>query len=485
VAQLPSNSSSPRPAVVGRAEPRLFTPPLRELTEETSLGFLVIEFAHDVLGMTLMPWQQWLLIHALELKEDGSPRFRNVLVLVARQSGKTTLLTVLALFWLFVEQVPLILGTSTNLDTTRESWQAAVERAETNELLQGAIAPNGVRRANGEQELKTVYGSRYKIAAANRKGGRGLTVHRLIADELREHHNWDSWSAASNAMNAVPDAQAWCLSNAGDDSSVVLNHFRAASLAGENPAWAIFEWSAPEGCELDDPDGRAQANPALGHTITMDVLDAAMVMTPAAYRTEILCQHVPALDAAVDMAAWAQTADVLGDLSGSRSRIALCVDVSPDLRHATLVAAAVQSSGKVRVETVGSWDSPAQLRLALPGLLKRVKPRVIGWFPSGPAAALAVELKDLKKGVEIKTTDVGFACQSFAEQVASGRVLHPNDPLLNAHLGAASRLAVGDGWRFARGDGGQVDAAYAVAGAVYLARTLPRSAGPPRVIAAD
>jgi hypothetical protein len=110
---------------------------------------------------------------------------------------------------------------------------------------------------------------------------------------------------------------------------------------------------------------------------------------------------------------------------------------------------------------------------------------VVGWFPSGPAAAMAVDMRELKKGVEIKAADVGVACQSFAEQVSSGRVLHPNDPLLNAHLGASSKRPVGDGWRFDRGDGGQVDAAYAVAGAVHLARTLPHSSGPPRVIAAD
>jgi hypothetical protein len=40
----------PSPASVkGRVEPRIFTPPLRELTPETSYGFAVIEFARDVL----------------------------------------------------------------------------------------------------------------------------------------------------------------------------------------------------------------------------------------------------------------------------------------------------------------------------------------------------------------------------------------------------------------------------------------------------
>ena len=80
----------------GRTEPRLWTRPLRELTPETSLGFEVIRFALRVLGVELRPWQQWLLIHALELLEDGSYRFQRVVVLVARQNGKTLLAAVVA-----------------------------------------------------------------------------------------------------------------------------------------------------------------------------------------------------------------------------------------------------------------------------------------------------------------------------------------------------------------------------------------------------
>lgn len=53
--------------------------------------------------MELRPWQKWLLIHALELNEDGSYRFKKVIVLVARQNGKTMLASVLSSWWLFVD----------------------------------------------------------------------------------------------------------------------------------------------------------------------------------------------------------------------------------------------------------------------------------------------------------------------------------------------------------------------------------------------
>jgi hypothetical protein len=153
-----------------------------------------------VLRRPLDPWQQWLVIHAGELLEDGiTPRFRQVLVLVSRQNGKTEVLVELSLFWLYVETVNLVLGTSTNLVYAHESWDKAVQQVEANPSLLKDVPRNGIRRANGEQTLSVKVGprlGRYKIAASNAKGGRSLTVDRLIMDELREHHDWSAYNAA-------------------------------------------------------------------------------------------------------------------------------------------------------------------------------------------------------------------------------------------------------------------------------------------------
>lgn len=51
--------------------PRIYTPPLRPLDKNTSNGFAVIAFAEIMLKVHLYPWQCWLLVHALELLEDG------------------------------------------------------------------------------------------------------------------------------------------------------------------------------------------------------------------------------------------------------------------------------------------------------------------------------------------------------------------------------------------------------------------------------
>jgi hypothetical protein len=485
----------------------LWTPPLRELTPETSYGFDVIEFATDVLEHPPDPWQEWLLVHGCELLPDGRPRFRKVLVLASRQNGKTEVPVILSLFWQFVDGVPMVLGTSTKVDYARESWQKATRLAERSPDLAILRGAKWKREANGEQESWTVEGARYKIAASNAEGGRSLTVHRLILDELRQHHDYGAWDASVPAGNAVRDFQAWAMTNAGDDRSVVLNDLRESALhyidTGEGDhRLGLFEWSAEDDADPLDLDALAQANPNLGRRIDPEALlaDAARAVAKGGealtgFRTENMCIRVRLLDPAVDPGGWRRCFDP-GDLAAVRSRVAVCLDVAPDQLHATLVAAAVLDDGRARVDVVKAWEGQGctdKLRKDLPALLARVRPKVLGWLPSGPAASLAADLAERKgrtgwppPGVAVEEIrgEVASVCMGLAESVIAGRVAHSDDPLLNTHVAAAERLKRGDAWVFSRKGEGHCDAAYAAAGAVHLARTLPAPVGKPRLVVA-
>jgi len=79
--------SSPDLGVRGSTLPRIWTPPLVDLTPKTSYGFAACEFARRI-QRPLDPWQEWLAIHAGELLPDGRPPFRIVLVLVSRRTER-------------------------------------------------------------------------------------------------------------------------------------------------------------------------------------------------------------------------------------------------------------------------------------------------------------------------------------------------------------------------------------------------------------
>lgn len=498
----------------GRTTPRLRTEPLVTgppgpcgcgcaLSPETSVGFDQAEFAEVVLACPFMPWQRWLVIHAGEMLPDGRPRFRTVHVQVARQSGKTHIPVVLSLFWQVVDQVPLILGTSTKIDYAKESWMKAIRVAEKAPGLRGIIPTDRrkwTRQANGEQE-SWIGESRHKIAAANEEGGRSLTVHRLVLDELRQHHSYAAWDASVPATSAVPDAQIWTLSNAGTDRSVVLNDERRAALrfieTGEgDPRTGWFEWSCLPSDEPLDLEALAQANPALGITITADALlsEARKAVEVggaklSGFRTESMCVPTANLDPAIDAAAWARCGPLpdrpAASLAPLRARLALGVDVSPDGLHAVAYAAAVAPDGAVHVDPVKAWSGPdatRQLRAELPALVARVRPKVIGWFPSGPAAAVAADLADRKvrspwppNGVRVEAirAEVPAVCMGFEELVRADQLRHPADPLLDAQVTGAERLKRGETWVFGRSGAGYVTAVYSAAAAAHLARTMP------------
>lgn len=327
-------ATAERPEVIKGCEtPRIFTPPKRELvpgteendyTDRTTDGYAAIAFA-ELLGFRLFPWQKWLLIHALELTEDGLYRFRFVIVLVGRQNGKSLLLLILALWHIYALGSKQVIGTAQDLSRADKAWEEAVNFAEDDEDLAELIEK--VDRGHPKY-LRLNTGCEYRVAAASRRGGRGFSGDLILLDELREHQTWQCWSAVTNAMNARPRGQAWGFSNAGDMLSVVLRYLRAQShrelgwpdgdgdadilealdaemeefLAeqaelGDAAETALFEWSAPPDAKRTDRRAWAQANPSMDHTdivpdcVTQRVIAAALRTNPRAeFETEVLCR---------------------------------------------------------------------------------------------------------------------------------------------------------------------------------------------------
>lgn len=561
--------------VKGSTVPRIFTPPRWggppgpcgcgcALRPATSRGFEIITFATDVLRVALLPWQRWWLIHAFELSLDVHPitgrrrlRFRTLLTLIARQQGKSWIMRVVALWALYVRGVGLVLGAAQSLDIAREAWLGAVEMAQSSPECAAEIpAQGGVRMTNGEQCLTLSHGQRYRITAATRGAGRGLSVDVLLLDELREHRDYLAWAALSKTTLARPDALICAVSNAGDDQSVVLNDLRARAidalarccaeplgapgadpLAGivpmggdgaspPDPSGGLFlaEWSAPEGAPLDDPAAWRQAMPGLNIDVvgprgwqpapitTEAVLGFLATDPPNVFRTELLCIRVGALDTAFDPVEWAACADSSFTLRAARNRIAVCVDVALDGEHVTACGAIVLPDNRAGVAVLGAWSGRGAVAAAervLPGILTAIRPIEIGWFPSSPVGALGPVLRNLRRtirlalpkvvddpklGRHLVTVDESEAAkitaamdreaaQGLAGLLRSRRLVHPADPLLDAQIPAAQRVEVAggeSGWRLTRRGGGHCDAAYAVAGAVFLARVTPDAPARPQ-----
>lgn len=493
-----------RTAVLGHTEPRLFTPPLRDLSlPEASWGHDFIEFSEEI-GWPLDHWEQWLAIHLGELFPDGSPRYRKAIVIVARQNGKTMFARLLVLYWMFVERVPAIISTNTDRSAAKRSWRKVIDMAEGCPLLAETIPPRHTVLQTGEEDFWNDYGSSFRFAASNRRAGRGDTIHRALLDELREHRNRDTWDAVVPTMNTVPDALLLCISNEGDEESIVLHEEYDAALeyaetGHGDPRTFLASWSCPPRSDPLDLEALAYANPALGYRISPDALMGQAMQavraggaTLARFKIETMCSRIDQLNPAIDPDRWRACLNPNPpDLAEHRRSLALCFDVSIDGSHATLMAAAM-IDGVVHLEVVKRWigfGCTKSLRAELPDWVKKLKPRIVGWYPGGPAAAVSAALAT-RRGVwppprvtveELKA-DVPAVCMGFDELVNSRDVQHPGDDMLNKHIRQTERLSKGDQWVFIRRGKDPIDATYAAAGAAHLARMLP-PAPPPLEVA--
>ena len=355
--------------MMGKTEPRIFTPPLRELTEDTSLGFAAIEYAKTVLGKKLYPWQEWALIHLLEIKGDLETgwrfRFRTVLFLISRQNGKTVLSEVIASFFLNVLCVDSVFGTSLSLDKAEEVWEAVIQDQESVEELSSEI--ERISRTNGNKRLILTGLRQYKVGAPTRRAGRGDSNDLVMLDEIREHRDWETWSAAAASTNAKPNGLIVCFSNAGDPDSIVLRQLRdmaiehingtkssdfGGSVDGET--LGLFEWSSAEGAKTDDMEELAQANPALGYGFLTEraLLSNRATFPENKFRSECMCQQVETiLPQPFPDGAWNAGIDVSSHIA-QESELYFGIDLSQNRRWTSIAVAGMREDGNMHIEVV-------------------------------------------------------------------------------------------------------------------------------------
>lgn len=374
----------------GITEPRVWTKPLVELTPATSRGFDVIKFAREDLGVRLLPWQEWLLIHMLELDSFGLLRFRKALVIVGRQNGKTAIAAVLAAYWMYVDagrwpqQLPeqdfIIVGAAQKLDVAMKPWKQVrrwggpddeklgIAHDRRPELQKLTYPP---RTVNGDVDIRTKGGGMYMPRTF--EGARGHSAARLLLDELRQQYDYEGWSAIEKSANAMYDSLLVAFSNAGTSRSVVLRDvldIATEDVDDPDAEWFLAEWSADPKASLYDPMAFAQANPSAGHlpgmTIAGLMRTAAKAKNKRVERIEVLGQWVTSLVVPfLDTEEWHASADPLlldedggvespGSTIAAGSRMVMGIDVHREKRNTrtSIGVAGYRDDGRVHLEVI-------------------------------------------------------------------------------------------------------------------------------------
>lgn len=241
-----------------------------------SYGPAVTEWASTHLGVQLMPWQQHVLRQQLSYDADGRWCNRTALMSTARQQGKSVCIAA-TIGWLLTEYPEIvkrpvkIVSFAHRLDIAVALFQ---DLAPLLEQKFGATPTWSYGRTEVRHK-----NSKWMVKAARPSAPHGLAgVDVLIGDEL--------WGVDSDTLDigfmptqrAVPNPLAVFYSTAGTEQSVAMLRWREQGIraidTGEDVGIYFAEWSPPPDLDPMTPEAWAYANPALGHTITVQSLEA-------------------------------------------------------------------------------------------------------------------------------------------------------------------------------------------------------------------
>jgi Phage Terminase len=301
-----------------------------------------------------MPWQADVLDTALEIDPDtGQLAYREVVLTVPRQSGKTTLeLAVMVHRALGFGGPQNIVYTAQDRNHALLKWVdehvPALQSSPLNRLFT-------VRKRTGAEAVMWANGSRHSITAPTENAGHSQTLDLAMIDEAWARTDDRLEQGLSPTMITRPQPQLWVVSTAGTASSTWLrSKVDVGRAAPQGRRTAYFEWSADPESDPSDPAVWRTCMPALGYTITEDTIQAEYDRLD---RDAFLRSYLNLWPDEMPAAEWlviteAEWEACLDPRSQPVGRIALALDVTPDRAWASIAAAGRRADGLLHVELV-------------------------------------------------------------------------------------------------------------------------------------
>ena len=449
----------------------------RDLTADT-YGGRVAEIS-EALGTPLMPWQRLVADVALEIDPaTGRLKYREVILTVPRQSGKTTLILSVSVHRAlgFGGRQNIVYSAQTRKDAVEkmfdDQWPALADSA-----FRSLVRP---RKTTGHEAWIWSNGSKQGLVANTEKSGHGSTLDLAFVDEAFAQTDDRLEQAFSPAMITRPEPQQWTVSTAGTDASVYLARKVAQGRTNVNKpgsSTAFFEWSADPESDPADPATWWACMPGLGHTVTEAAVKAEFEkMELAEFKRAYL--NIPTRadegESVISPELW--LAGRFDDGGGRQmpDPVVFALDGSEDLESVAIAAAGDLGFDRAQVEIVEHRAGSSWAVGRLVELCERWNGRVVV-APKSPAALLIPDLR--RAGIDpmvLTAGDVPVACGVFRDLAVNGRLSHGAHPGLDLALPAARRRAVADQWVWVRKDArSDISPLYAATLAVWAAMTLP------------
>lgn len=438
--------------------PRYATP---RTESRKTLGTAAARVAEQ-LGMPLMPWQQYVADVALEI-ENGQFVYREVILTIPRQQGKSTLMLVLILTRaLMAPNQRIVFTAQTRADARKmwsETWMPVLETSEFSDHYKA-------RLANGDESLLFTNGSRQGLVASTLKAGHGQTLDLAIVDEAFAQADARLEQALKPTMltrSKLPHKgpQLWVVSTAGTLAQSPylwskVENGRVISEAGYNRSVAYFEWSASDDQDPSDEETWWTTMPALGRTVDLDAVRADfMSMELHEFERAMLNRWTSiSVDPVIPIADWMALADSRLDTTGVP--VALAADVTPDRGHASIAASGKLPDGRQFVEVISHRANTDWVAPEIEKLMDNNEVVCVVVDPAGPAVTLIDQLErrgvnfDGGIGRKVTTREASDAFSSLFDTVVecdknNPTFVHSGQRNVTSALDGAVKRSIGDG----------------------------------------
>jgi hypothetical protein len=415
------------------------------------------------LGRPYMPWQQHVADIAGEVLPSGRLAYREVVVTVPRQSGKTTL--VLSMVVGRAEAGEAFGGRQTMLYAAQTGTAAYDKwKKEYLEDLRAAKVMRGrfTARTGNATAAITFNSSRSTFGpiATQSESGHGTVLDFGALDEAFAQKDSRVEASWSPAMITRPMAQFVILSTQGDATSEYFNakvdEGRLNTLADIDYGTAYIEYSAPEDADPDDHDVWRRCMPAVGYTQSIESIQIERgKLKLADFKRAFMNIRVDRItDMVIPAALWDECKIPAGIERATRPVFAL--DVSADREYSVIAMGAAAPDGTPMVRVIKRAPGTGWVADELEKLRDEHDPAAIVMDGVGPVGSLRSELERRWLDVQVmSTTEMVSACGSFYDAVtrpAGGgqKLWHYDEQPLRDALTGAEKRDLGDAWAWTR-----------------------------------
>lgn len=431
-------------------------------------------------GYLLEVWQHQLLRAALEVYPDDHPRagqlrFRQVVVSLGRQNGKTEIAAALGLWGLLRERMAYVVGIASSREQAALVYKRTLQAIKSNPALARRFD-----RMTDTRGIASKSGSLYELKASKSAALQGIPVSVAVCDELHILKP-DLWSALIAGTGARPGTLVAGITTAGDDDSeLLLDLYSRGETAISDPGTRLgfYAWEAPETRWPEDDETALnwlkQANPSLasGRLDPEAFLDDVKAMPEADRVRYRLNRFTRTSGSFIPAELWLKGARQPDDELPTGQPV-FSIDRTPDWGYATVSAAVKDVDGIVHAELVASLVKPTLEQLvAVCVQLYQFNPSVYV-ADSYSLRPLLDELK--RRGLPTffaNLGDVTAASALFYSLLVRGRLRHADEPLLALQVPRTVRKNLDNGFRISRKDSSiEIDAVMATVLGAYVAET--------------